>query len=228
MKTMMHQFVKTGLCLLMLASCGGDSGLGKLTAPTPTPETTCQSTAQCAAVVPICLPTNKCGCSSDIECRAAGAGDLCDPKTLACVECLTDTDCSSDRRSQTCELSTHTCVQSGCKASTDCRQGDVCNTKNGICVECLVNADCSEGLCHPATYECLDCLANSDCPTANPVCSATGKCSTTCQTDVDCTKDRPTCDTKNHACVECLTNANCPSDSTCQPDLKCEEIQNQN
>lgn len=93
----------------------------------------------------------------------------CEPVSLACVECLADTDCASAQ----------------------------CNTSTHKCVECVKNEVCAKGyLCNPETNACVPGCAggsgSANCPTANPalpVCDANrgdhGLC-VACLKDADC------------------------------------------
>jgi hypothetical protein len=116
------------------------------------------------------------GCTSNADC--AGSRPFCNQSDNKCVECLSATQCPTDRprcagETHTCEppctspsdcvgidrpicAATGVCVQ--CTADTDC-QGTPgtphCNIRNGLCVECNVNADCGRAICIDDCYACV-------------------------------------------------------------------------
>lgn len=93
------------------------------------------------------------------------AAPVCDPDTVACVQCLNSTtDCTAPK--PVCDTTAKSCV--GCLASTDCTAPKpVCDTTAKSCVGCLVSAtDCggTKPICD--TQDCRACKSDSECVTA--------------------------------------------------------------
>lgn len=77
----------------------------------------------CPRAAPICSPKHVCvECENSDSCKALGK--VCDtaPDSASvntCVECVTNTDCTSPERSR-CDVATHACVACAGENSTDC------------------------------------------------------------------------------------------------------------
>jgi hypothetical protein len=137
-------------------------------------------------------------CSVKSQCADAGDDSICNVDAGACVQCLSNADCSG---------STPHCIDGACGScisSADCPSGKACNShiprceticstkeecndgggggpcasEYGYCVECIVNADCPTKalpLCNPPPYGlCVGCLSNADCDGA--VCGPAQHC----------------------------------------------------
>ncbi|MET0790514.1 MAG: hypothetical protein ABW061_03255 [Polyangiaceae bacterium] len=87
-----------------------------------------------------------CGeCHVDADCKNATLGKVCDEKTLKCVECVDNGDCSKD--SPRCDESLQYC--SYCKVDKDCAgyaDAPYCETLG--CVACRADTDCTD-VAHP-------------------------------------------------------------------------------
>jgi len=131
-------------------------------------------------------------CLSDKDCRAQGK--LCDPSTLACVQCLRASDCGGGTDGGAgADCVAGACVAfETCKNSLDCKAGEVCDTTRGRCVACLTDTDC------PSMAHC--------------VASA---CHASCMSDKDCTAMKQLCDFTSASCVDCIRNSDCGTGKTC-------------
>jgi hypothetical protein len=152
--------------------------------------TPCKHHEDCAGFVdtPACGPSGACvPCATDQKRLCTGAAPACDPKTNACVGCVEDRDCPSEK-SAACQPN-RTC--SVCSEDADCsRFGKVCDSRKGICVQCRLEteesdcrtdkacdakmADCAGTACDPKTFTCStktrgtvgtcqSCVADSEC-----------------------------------------------------------------
>jgi hypothetical protein len=122
----------------------------------------CTSSAQCLDEKPVCdAPSGECRqCGASAECTAPLRCDA----SGACVECLTNDDCTGER--------------------------NLCNTTSHRCVECLVDGHCHSLVetCSLVLGSCaVKCQTVNQCPGTDPYCDgAIGYC-VECQTDDDCT-----------------------------------------
>lgn len=127
-------------------------------------------------------------CSTQAQCADAAA-PLCNVEAGACVNCLSNADCSG---------STPHCLRGGCVSCTgdaDCSPGMVCNTHIPRCAtSCMITAQCSAGKqlqCATDYGYCVECLGDYDCQSQNiglPFCyepPAVGLC-VECRTSTDC------------------------------------------
>ena len=108
-------------------------------------------------------------CTATTRCRN---GMICNTATGACVECLSTSDCGT----QKCDLASQTCVD--CLASTDCPTGmPVCSGGHTCGGMCSTSANCQGALpvCETATHACVECLTGADCGPGG-----------VCQTDLTC------------------------------------------
>jgi hypothetical protein len=220
------------LCLLM-AGCGDDAAgttaSGSTTGgedETGRDETTTRTDTTTSADETQGVDTTGDACDCD-------EGQVCDPETGTCVDCLDQSHCDSG---QYCDLDTHVCV-TGCLDADDCDGGTpYCHEEGQVCVECLEESHCDDQLCHPESGSCVDCVADDDCDDADtPVCNPEGGTCVGCVADDDCDDaDTPVCDTDEHVCVGCLDDSDCEGatpicdlDNTtcvgCLEDLDCDE-----
>jgi Cys-rich repeat protein len=135
-------------------------------------------------------------CTTAAQCVDAGGATTCDVEAGACVECLSNADCSG---------STPHCVRGACVSCTtdaDCATGMVCNTHIPRCeTMCSNGTQCDNGPCSTEYGYCVECLSDLDCTTAGlPYC------------------DEPPA---VGLCVGCRSNADCDG-SVCGPSLHCE------
>jgi hypothetical protein len=128
-------------------------------------------------------------------------GQVCDPATGGCFQCVRDVDCS------------------GNMAMGDAGAATVCDTASHRCVECLDNQNCSgdTGVCkvdaaNSRRNACVECIDGSTCGPAKPICDERANdCTTTCQSAADCNGDKRACNTARSICVECTDNSTCTS-----------------
>ena len=170
---------------------------------------------------PRCYLTSCVGCVSSIislldNCIRFAATPLCNTATGACVQCLSDSDCSSTAAVE-CST-TNTCVP--------CTHSSQCSTRFPLTPFCKDPG---------ASGTCVQCITDTDCPT-----TTLAKCSATTNTCVSCTENdhctrftaTPLCNTATGICVECLANENCASIesakcstsntcTTCTLDIQC-------
>gem|GEM_PF-5178634 len=119
-------------------------------------------------------------------------GQVCDPETGECVECLTDDDCDDGNP---CTIDK--CIDGACvHTDVECPDGQVCDPETGECVACQTDDECDDG--DPCTVdECVD-----------------GACR---HTDVECPEGQY-CDPETGECVECLTDDECDDGDLCTRD----------
>lgn len=178
-------------------------------------------------------------------------GQICDPSTGDCVDCITNEDCPCDQECVQGECGcppgtiehpiTKCCVE--CVTADDCEGCDVCISGN--CEE----KDCGDGVINPNTCDCQECLIADDCDKENECCvqgvcrccpgytrnPETGECDPNppCTDDDDC----PECFIctpegcvplecpEGFVCVdgECVRECTCPS-GPCPPGTACTEV----
>jgi hypothetical protein len=166
----------------------------------PTPEKAdsapppCAVDADCRVAIPHCLAiTGACvECVSDMQCSTAGL-TRCDATTHACAGCRVDAECA---QGQICETSTGTCLFTCAEEDTCPLQAPACDEVRKVCVRCRHNNDCAldEPFCEGVSGRCLACLSDGDCPAATPRC------------------DRPL-----GGCVSCITSSDCAAPAVCDP-----------
>jgi hypothetical protein len=135
----------------------------------------CVSNANCGGSKPICeATTHDCTatCTTDADCKAAGAPPHCDATIGHCFDCLVPQDCSGPYK--TCELATHSCV--GCLTDGDCTaSAPTCSPSHSCSPKCTTDQNCPGGLfCYPPAGLCVECHMNQQCSTG------------VCQTDFTC------------------------------------------
>lgn len=94
------------------------------------------------------------GCRSDSDCGSDGTAPLCLVETGACVECVTDADCSDGDRL-------------------------LCEPVLQLCVECLSDGDCldpSKPGCLIAEGRCEPCSTDLHCPLGQQCDTSEGQC----------------------------------------------------
>ena len=171
----------------------------------------CESAADCSPAGPACAPNDECGCGSNADCAGdAGVleGPVCDTSTGACVECVTDADCTSPN-ARVCDPDGNLCLP--CRVSADCAQ----NSDGPICMD-FGQFDLGIGTC--------GCTANSDCAgrAGGARCVSDGspyeKCGCAAASDCAASED-------GHLCIDplaggwpqcgCNTTADCPTAESC-------------
>jgi hypothetical protein len=208
-------------------ACDPNNNAGCTTATKPYCKVTTTngtSTAQCSA----------CDASGSAPHYTCDSDKLCDTSSGACVECLKNTDCTSDE--PFCDQSSHTCRP--CTAATeaaDCGTGNVC--VGAKCVDCNGGANqcasgtpvCVSNMCKQCDSSHLDACTPPDqcqvasCPsnacayapksiTDNKACTvdacdpATGTITHTIPARTDCAENQ--CDGSGNL-VAVATDANC-------------------
>jgi hypothetical protein len=140
----------------------------------------CDTSADCTSSAPACDPaTLRCvECVSNSDCSDPGK-PACDSAARSCVACTNDSHCASPNQPE-CDLATHSCVQ--CTNSTHCSvwTGPVCDLSSHQCRDCATDAECGSGACHAG--QCKECKTDAQCPLAKPHCGSLGVC-------VGCVKD---------------------------------------
>lgn len=131
------------------------------------------------------------GCISDKECTPQGM--LCNTTRRACVECLTNAECTKTANSE--------CIQGACVVYKTCKNSLDCTATNQVC--------------EPDKKRCVDCASDNDC-TDGKTCKA-NVCRTACTSDLTCTPKKQLCDTKASAgyCVDCVKASDCGDGKTC-------------
>jgi hypothetical protein len=117
----------------------------------------CRTGNDCVAPLGCSAKTNTCtACEADTECaQALFEKHICTAaKECLKVECVTDADCTL----QICEPTRHACVD--CLSNADCSSDffKVCEQATGDCVACVTDADCTDGFathCNPSTKFCV-------------------------------------------------------------------------
>lgn len=126
-------------------------------------------------------------------------GQVCDPATGGCFECVGDADCA------------------GNMAMGDAGAATVCDTLSHRCVECVGNQNCSgdTGVCkrdeaNSRRNTCVECTDDTTCGPTSPICDErSNDCTSICQSAADCTGDKKACNTTRNICVECTDNSTC-------------------
>jgi hypothetical protein len=126
-------------------------------------------------------------------------GQVCDPATGGCFECVGDADCA------------------GNMAMGDAGAFTVCDTLSHRCVECVGDQNCSgdTGVCkrdeaNSRRNTCVECIDGTTCGPASPICDERANdCTSTCQSAAECTGDKKACNTTRNICVECTDNTTC-------------------
>ncbi|HEX7672218.1 MAG TPA: hypothetical protein VF395_21630, partial [Polyangiaceae bacterium] len=97
------------------AASGGGGGLGGDVGLTTDAAPGCRTAADCTFIAP-----------------------FCDAKSGACLECVTDSNCST----YLCDPVAHVCM--GCTKATDCHSATpYCDADDHRCIQCLSRADCA-------------------------------------------------------------------------------------
>jgi len=147
-----------------------------------------------------------CGCDGEDACPT---GMQCDPTTMLCMGCLSDTDCPNDPLKPRCDTQ-------AVDTSTD-------PATLGVCVPCVEDANCQHisdptrpyclAKSAPDVNECVECILDEHCPGDAPVCDLTTHMCASCITDADCpSRTLPRCDTAADpvaTCDKCISDANC-------------------
>jgi hypothetical protein len=177
--------------------------------------TDCTSPTVCSTSSFTCIPS--CAIDGGTQCIDL----VCDPSAGLCVQCLDDTQCTTDApictadvdagnycvqclTANDCPASAPLCSYNSCVPScvfpdggTSCPYG-VCDVGTGICVQCLTDGDCQFGGAVRCTADidagnyCVQCLTANDCGDAGPCASGAFQCGY-CSVDADCPAEVPTC-----------------------------------
>ncbi len=124
-------------------------------------------------------------CLDDLDCPL---GDLCDPGSNACIDCVNDRPEGQ--------------VDTGCGEAVPACDESISNVNGPTCVECLADGDCATGfVCDPTAKSCVDCR-----DTAGPG-----------ETDAGCGDALPICDSGAETCHECLVDLDCEGGEVCDP-----------
>ena len=106
-------------------------------------------------------------CQNDADCP--GVAPRCETTSGACVQCVSDSDCSTGL----CDTGAHSCTS--CNSSADCPSSlPVCDLDVQACVQCETSGQCLAGqVCAFESHRCAPaCLSNNDCAgSGRPTCS---------------------------------------------------------
>ncbi len=195
------------------ALSGSSSGSGSATGGSSSGSSTTSSTTGGTTGS---MPDSGCGCD---------AGTFCDPSgTSACLQCLTDADCTGAQKvcqNSLAYLNYGQCV--GCTiAEPTCASGLLCDLSFGetyqTCVpDCRLDAGvCGVLYCSHISGTCTrQCTADADCPTTLPRCQVgSGRC-LQCLSPDDCLYSQAGCLTNVGVCGGCVTDDNCPTGTFC-------------
>ncbi|MET0284338.1 MAG: hypothetical protein ABW352_07705, partial [Polyangiales bacterium] len=124
---------------------------------------------------PNCSPAGTCvACTPEREQLCTTIVPACDPSTNTCVQCVADTDCTTETK-PACDT-TRSCGM--CTEDADCERFDkVCNKTSGACVQCRPESeatDCPGTACDPKLFTCTTrprssvttcnaCVSDSEC-----------------------------------------------------------------
>ncbi len=183
----------------------------------------CLNNAECSAMnasTPRCSATNACvQCLTDVDC--SGTTPACDAAG-SCTACATDADCALTPTTPACEY-TGACGQCSATNSSQCSGGTgICDYPSGTCVSCEFNTDCAgtTPACNATTHTCQPCATDADCAgnPSGPACATSGtrvgSC-VPCAASTDCTSPvAPVCDTVSNQCVQCLASTDCAGTPT--------------
>lgn len=176
---------------------------------------TCDSGYTCDTATNLCLPDSGSCTSCTLDPSSCAAGLVLDEDKCACVECISNSDCSSG---EACALGTGQCLPGSgqCASSNEC-SGACVGAQDGlpgVCVECASAADCNPGAAC-TNYECVDC----NCPIGQQ-CQPDGSCldPDRCNQDSDCVSRRGDGYRCDNATKLCYLPGECnPGDPTLAP-----------
>jgi len=135
----------------------------------------------CSGTAPVCDSTNKIcrGCTTG-ECGGADGGTpVCAPSGR-CVECGTDSDCTTATK-PICDMTTNIC-RACTSGATECSGVSVATpacASSGACVACVTNTDCTTAtkpICD-GTNVCRACASDAEC-SGPGICVSDGHCAT--------------------------------------------------
>jgi hypothetical protein len=139
----------------------------------------CRETYECTLPETCLLATNTCGaCTQNSDCsRGTSSPYLCMDGECLDVDCITDDDCLIG----ICDPEAHACVE--CLSDANCTgTWKACNLERQKCAECTTDAHCTrEGypVCDPKMGRCVQCRTDADCKNSLiPVCGDDGYCTT--------------------------------------------------
>jgi|JI10StandDraft_1071094.scaffolds.fasta_scaffold05270_2 hypothetical protein len=228
----------TDQCVTCTASFGCDGATPKCKVnanPTLNQCVRCLTNSDCAGVAgnPACdTTTNQCvPCLVGFGCSAPNAQCKVNANSAmnACVQCLSDTNCSGTPATPACDTGINKCVACTSTNTTACVAPftkcltNLDATKNA-CVECTASAQCpmDKGICQTATsHRCTACLADMDCRLMSaPKClvnaNVTLNACVGCLINADCAAPTPICEmTTTHKCVACLADFDCGAGKFC-------------
>ena len=147
---------------------------------------------------------------------------LCD-ESLGCVECTHDDDCpvaaahclqgtcvgcrpAGGSGTSDCPTAATACwstddeCHAPCSDASPCPSGSLCDKASGACAFCTQGSDCASGVCSPTRRTCVDCTSDETCPGSKPRCRVlTGTCEA-CTSSADCGHAAPVCDPTTFTC----------------------------
>ncbi len=161
-------------------------------------------------------------CGDPVNCPTCGTDQVCDESDNTCVECVSDSDCSSDKvcgdgtcvqcvsdyhcggTGQVCDGNTCVCNESRTDAEVCSDQGAECGTVDDVCGDPITCPSCSAGeSCNGNT--CVECSSDNDCASnercTNGTCECVPDCAFYCDGESDgCGGTCPTCGTGEVCC----------------------------
>jgi hypothetical protein len=169
----------------------------------------------CSVNGQVCDPaTNMCvDCLTNADCAGAFF-PLCDPGSNTCVECLGPSDCTYDTPGCSAGFCGGCMTAADCPPSNQCTQGSCTCEGNAGCggdaPTCIFSGASPEGSC--------GCTAASQCPNGQQCDTSTGNgvCFDPCTDPAaacDPTSTTPVCMASTGLCVQCLTDDDCGADA---------------
>jgi Cys-rich repeat protein len=152
-----------------------------------------------------------------VEClvKCASAGLQCLSSNLTCVECTSDSHCSSRELSVCSRVLGNRCVR--CEASDDCGERSVCVEAAHVCASRCDDPDatsCSgvgpKASCNVSRGYCEGCSGDDDCKAspATPHCGPGRIGCVACAADEHCAQGK-FCDPVKNECVSCRDSGDC-------------------
>ncbi len=214
-----YQECNNGQCVLTAGLCGSDQD--------------CEGDKKCDMETHTCKLVCSTPCNEWEECKSYQYFDENDEEFHEGKKCLlSDGRCSDqvyigdapyenygcnsteDTVSVSCNLSTHTCIETSAHCDPLCESWEFCSVETNTCElmsdKCNVKADCPNKMtCEIETHDCVSeevaksCQYDEDCEDWEH-CDPSSKCvldTNACNNNGDCPEDR-FCDTSIHDCVK--------------------------
>lgn len=143
-----------GFCCSTLDSCAGTGAASVVTCDPAGSRPFCDDDGSYGAAH-TCVPDPAApGCTTSVECTTP-ALPVCDvDDTGTCIGCTTPDDCARFPERGLCDPVGRACVE--CVTNTDCTAGDapICDG-GGTCIGCTADAQCASGVCDEGAGACV-------------------------------------------------------------------------